>query len=966
MFKRLFDALRRKHGGNVASPKDAGNVSVPEEETAPLKFEKTDKKVELAKEPVAEVQETPIATGVSQTEAQSASVAIRPDFKFSSVIISNTSFEKYTLHAFDLNYALYTEASDKPEESVKDVEDKVHELYDIHCAFDRLFNVIKNHNTQVSIGESDAMSMYVVAALQCRNGKCYAQALDKLKEGISGEGYFSNSVCSVAVSVLCASGDLSDAYLLLQYLVLYCPEEISSIFFRRYAQLIMSVEELAKTDIEDLVVSYIQNSSKKSFFIKNTYVPIINVPIGAGIFKEDVEKIKCSTPEGYANYAIDSSRKCNESGERIFETLLDRLHREVEVEEEKKDVETKTNKEEKLIKKDIDFESILDKTQYDVVKTTSGYVRVLGCAGSGKTYILQKRFLYLVNELDIDPNRILLICSTKRAAVAMKEEIREIIGATPRFVMTFSEIGNYIVRNEITSIGWTENYRIVNFYDRKQIGERITINHAMGENIEQCLNEIKREKQDSTKTYDYVEDLLHGYPHPTFNNLSEYTQMQYVLETFDLTDLICVPLFLFDRENTVREKYINMFDYVMVDDFQDVTEAEYDLTLALAAKTNNLLITGDPNQFLFSWEGAKKNLLMNFEKFYDCETFYLEGSYRCNEAIMNLAQKTLKIFPDFNIKNVSRIGQNEGVVKIRGMADDREGVALLIRDIKKEHDSEINPVAYSDMAVVFNYESDAGKVYLQFKRNSIPYQYMLKPSYKQSHGYSLIMSCVRSSIYDNLFDYINIMDYSIVSKEMYDKLVPRRGDEDWSLYENAKNDPEAFIKEQFLNPLKKEHDPYHFNDKKISVLERKLQMIKDLKKAAQLPTIKDFSEKMRILLDENELLKYDEERKAFAEIENCLNLHSNEEVSSCLKKIIDEAMLANEYDKEFDAEGIKILSPRDMRSEQFKAIFCYKMYYDEEAQTYDRYYESKLTNPNIRFYSVATKTAKSLYLYTKE
>lgn len=326
MFKRLFDALRRKHEGNVASPKDAGNVSVSKEEFTPLKFEKTDEKVELAKEPVGEVQETSVATGVSQTEVQSASVAIRPDFKFSSVIIPNNSFEKYTLHAFDVNYALYAEASDKPEEFVKDVEDKVHELYDIHCAFGRLFNVMKNHNTQVSVGESDTMSMYVVAALQCRNGKRYAQALDKLKEGISGEGYFSNSVCSVAVSVLCASGDLSDAYLLLQYLVLYCPEEISSIFFRRYAQLIMSVEELAKTDIEDLVVSYMQNSSKKSFFIKNTYVPILNVPIGAGIFKSDVEYLKSAAPEEYEHYAIDAEKKCNESSERVFETLLDKLH----------------------------------------------------------------------------------------------------------------------------------------------------------------------------------------------------------------------------------------------------------------------------------------------------------------------------------------------------------------------------------------------------------------------------------------------------------------------------------------------------------------------------------------------------------------------------------------------------------------------------------------------------------------
>ena len=74
MFKRLFDALRRKHKGNVASPKDAGNVSVSKEEFTPLKFEKTDEKVELAKEPVAEVQKTPIATGASQIEVLSTSV----------------------------------------------------------------------------------------------------------------------------------------------------------------------------------------------------------------------------------------------------------------------------------------------------------------------------------------------------------------------------------------------------------------------------------------------------------------------------------------------------------------------------------------------------------------------------------------------------------------------------------------------------------------------------------------------------------------------------------------------------------------------------------------------------------------------------------------------------------------------------------------------------------------------------
>ena len=247
---------------------------------------------------------------------------------------------------------------------------------------------------------------------------------------------------------------------------------------------------------------------------------------------------------------------------------------------------------------------------------------------------------------------------------------------------------------------------------------------------------------------------------------------------------------------------------------------------------------------------------------------------------------------------------------------------------------------------------------------------MLKPSYKQSYEYSLIMSCIRVSIYDNLFDYLNIIDQFFTSCKWDKKLtiapLNLGTKEERDTYKNAKDNPEGFIKDQFLNPLKKENNPYHDKSEEISRLERKLQMIRDLKKAAQLPTIKDFLERIQILLNESELLKYDEERKAFDEVKNCLNPYLNEEVSSNLKKFIDEAMLANEYDKEFDEDGIKILSPRDMRSEQFKTIFCYKVYYEEEAQAHDRYYESELINPNTKFYSVTTKTAKSLYLYAKE
>ena len=1054
MFKRLFAALRRKHGGNVASPKDAGNVSVSKEEFTPLKFEKTDEKVELAKEPVAEVQETSVATGVSQKEVQSASVAIRPDFKFSSVITPNNSFEKYTLHAYDLNYALYTEASDKPEEFVKDVEDKVHELYDVHCAFDRLFNVMKNHNTQVSIDESDAMSMYVVAALQCRNGKCYAQALDKLKEGISGEGYFSNSVCSVAVSILCASGDLSDAYLLLQYLVLYCPEEISAIFFRRYAQLIMSVEELAKTDIEDLVVSYMQNSSQKSFFIKNTYVPIINVPIGAGIFKSDVEYLKSAAPEEYEHYAIDAEKKCNESSERVFETLLDKLHGGTDAEgvwendrkqdeqkailqkkefrfsdvitpendfeaytlhafdvnyaqfanlsdepekyvdtmkhqlhelsnthclfedlfdeiknsnatiieddslpwkvivseagsncrrkaqkyvfaggslpsleeeifsivewfvkqnknitpeicrgiiallylsgnlsdaclflqylvfcfseemqnkfledytelimaiegvaivdledfliqrvpkfsfyikntnvpcvnvplksgvfkkaieeikhdkpeyykrflynseecnettetifetlsdrlhreagEEEKDIEIKeknkktpeTQYETKPTSSNDDrFLRWLDSDQQEAVTTTEGYVRVVASAGSGKTRALTYRFAYLVKCLNISHDRIACVTFTNKAAKEMKGRIRELTNCEPEYVCTFHSLGLKILKQELARIGWSKNYKVIDDADMEDL-----IKEACEQASEPCysasgINELKQIiAQYKTEERGYGENFAKNKSDVTYigcnygNVIAAYLRLQKQAQLLDFSDLICLPLYLFDKYPEVKIYWANRFDYIMVDEFQDVSGAQYDFAMALASKKNNLFVVGDPDQMIYSWRGAKMEYFMDFPKPYQGKTIYMNTNYRSEIMLVEAANRlishnTNRIEKKSIAKRVDRWSPFEEIHE-KTPDDVAESVAWQLKQWDMILYDE-NDIIYdfSKVAIIYRAHFLAAPIERALRKYNIPYTIFSGPSFYQRREIKTVLSLLGVIVRDNVADY---------------------------------------------------------------------------------------------------------------------------------------------------------------------------------------------------------------------
>ena len=1039
MFKRLFAALKRKHGGNVASPKDAGNVSVPEED--------------FVKEPVVEVQETSVETEVSQTEAQSASGTIYPNFKFSSVITPNNSFEAYTLHAFDVNYALYAEASDRPEGFVKDVEDKVHELYEVHCAFDRLFNVMKNPNTQVSIGESDTMLMCVVAALQCRNGKRYAQALDKLKEGVSGEEYFNNSVCSVAVSILCASGDLSDAYLLLQYLVLYCQEKMSAVFFRRYAQLIVSVEELAKTDIEDLVISYMQNSSKKSFFIENTYVPIINVPIGSGIFKSDVEYLKSAAPEEYEHYAIDAEKKCNESSERVFETLLDKLHggtdaggvwenaekkdeqkailekkefrfsdvitpenefeaytlhafdvnyalyanpsdepekyvdaikhqlhelsnihclfheifdeitkhnvtiiedalmtkenimrmkdelskqmahahtciyksdylmwtaketfmlietlvkrrknispdacliiisllylvgdlsdaclllkylavyfpqndflpqyiqlivqiegiakenfedfirtyisvyiegtkmkvvnipvksgvfrddiealkhnnpelyklfvldpdeecnegtetvfetlsdmSQRKAEEEKKDVEIKeeTKKEpetqyetKSTISDDSRLLRGLDSDQQEAVTTTEGYVRVVASAGSGKTRALTYRFAYLVKCLTISQDRIACVTFTNKAAKEMKERIRELTDCEPEYVCTFHSLGLKILKQELIRIGWSKDYKVIDDADMEDL-----IKEACEQVSEPCysaagINELKQIiAQYKTEERGYGENFAKnksGVAHigRNYGNvIAAYLRLQKQAQLLDFSDLICLPLYLFDKYPEVKEYWANRFDYIMVDEFQDVSGAQYDFAMALASKKHNLFVVGDPDQMIYSWRGAKMEYFMDFPKPYQGKTIYMNTNYRSNwkfvEAANHLiSHNTNRIEKESIAKRVDRW---EDVEEIHGKTPDdvAESIACFLDQIRMIllEENEIN-YDFSKVAIIYRAHFLAAPIERALKKDNIPYTIFSGPSFYQRREIKTVLSLLGVIVRDNVVDYKN-------------------------------------------------------------------------------------------------------------------------------------------------------------------------------------------------------------------
>lgn len=117
--------------------------------------------------------------------------------------------------------------------------------------------------------------------------------------------------------------------------------------------------------------------------------------------------------------------------------------------------------------------------------------------------------------------------------------------------------------------------------------------------------------------------------------------MQKQAQLLDFSDLICLPLYLFDKYPEVKEYWANRFDYIMIDEFQDVSGAQYDFAMALASKRHNLFVVGDPDQMIYSWRGAKMEYFMDFPKPYQGKTIYMNTNYRSEFMLVEAANRLI-------------------------------------------------------------------------------------------------------------------------------------------------------------------------------------------------------------------------------------------------------------------------------------------------------------------------------------
>lgn len=293
----------------------------------------------------------------------------------------------------------------------------------------------------------------------------------------------------------------------------------------------------------------------------------------------------------------------------------------------------------------------LNAEQAAAVKATEGHVRVIAGAGTGKTRALTSRYCYLVSELGIAPRNVLCATFTNRAANEMRRRIRRELGDLDLgMICTFHAFCVQLLRDDINVLNYPKEFLILDNEDIKDLLLKIFADMGLTSRditVQQASDGILEVRK--LKAVDYIDDvfLLNNEElkakYEAATDRDEAIFLRYLYEQkkcfgLDFNDLINFASYILERFPDVRAKWQDRMEYVMVDEFQDVSARQYGLAKTLAGKHRNLFIVGDPDQTIYTWRGSHAKMFLDFDReFPDAQTLMLDINYRSTPEILAAA-----------------------------------------------------------------------------------------------------------------------------------------------------------------------------------------------------------------------------------------------------------------------------------------------------------------------------------------
>lgn len=372
----------------------------------------------------------------------------------------------------------------------------------------------------------------------------------------------------------------------------------------------------------------------------------------------------------------------------------------------------------------------LNAAQKEAVLHENSPLLILAGAGSGKTKTLTHRVAYLVREKNIQPNNILSVTFTNKAAKEMRERVAMLLGAEAPdrtffpWMGTFHSICVRLLRIDGQQIKIPKNFVIFDESDRLgaikiamkdlHISEKEFSPRAIVGLISSAKNDlVSPEEFASTAQLPMQKTAALVFP--------KYESIRRQAAALDFDDLIAETVRLLAEVPEIREKWQKYFQYILIDEYQDTNASQYKLVKMLLGTNKNICVVGDDWQSIYSWRGADYTNILNFERDYPGTTVIkLEQNYRSTKAILDAAHCIIT-------KNTSRSdkklwtekSEGQPVQVVHAQSEMHEAEAIISRISSSVG---IKARGYDDFAVLYRTNAQSRSLEEAFVRYNIPYQ----------------------------------------------------------------------------------------------------------------------------------------------------------------------------------------------------------------------------------------------------
>lgn len=362
----------------------------------------------------------------------------------------------------------------------------------------------------------------------------------------------------------------------------------------------------------------------------------------------------------------------------------------------------------------------LNPSQERAIRHKTGPMLVLAGPGSGKTLVITERTRFLIEECQISPSNILVITFTKAAAMEMKQRFRRRIGKDcPVTFGTFHAVFFMILKHAYHYSAENIIKEEARYQCIREIIAKCRLDYEdENEFITSLLGEIGMVKNAGIAIANYYSKNC---AETVFRRIfNEYQEYLYRHKLLDFDDMLVYTKELFTERKDILAAWQNKYQYILIDEFQDINKIQYDIIKMLAGERRNLFAVGDDDQSIYRFRGAKPEIMLHFkEDFKGAEPMLLDTNYRSTEQIVGAAGNVISYNRERFEKQIKAGGGNGAAVEFLLFEGQREENARIIWDIQEavEHGAH-----YEDFAILFRTNLQPRLLMEQLLAYNIPFR----------------------------------------------------------------------------------------------------------------------------------------------------------------------------------------------------------------------------------------------------